>query len=164
MSTRKRDRFFGRFRPHQGTPSPTNIQQPSTAPTQSPTQASGVPSVRTTPSIRDAQWFLDEALSALGEKEREIIQDSLGQGSQDIRVVVQQSYDAAQSHKHQCENKRWRWSFRGQDVILREKAEKVIIWLDRFKSVGDVVANIAPLHVGLPWAGIRVILEVCISS
>jgi hypothetical protein len=32
-----------------------------------------------------------------------------------------------------------------------------------FKAVGDVVANIDPVHVGLPWAGILAILEVCID-
>lgn len=32
--------------------------------------------------------------------------------------------------------------------------------LEKFKSVGDVVANVDPLHVGLPWAGIRAVLEV----
>jgi hypothetical protein len=162
MPTRKRDRLFDKFRSHQGTPSPANVQQPSPAPTQCPTPPSSVPPAPTTPSTRDTQWFLNEALSALGEKERVIVQDGLGQGTQDILTAVQHSYDAAQSHKHQCESKRWRWSFRGQDVLLREKAEKVVIWLDRFKSVGDIVANVAPLHVGLPWAGIRVILEVCI--
>jgi len=36
-----------------------------------------------------------------------------------------------------------------------------MLWLDRFKSVGDVVANVAPLHVGVPWAGVRILLEVC---
>jgi hypothetical protein len=39
---------------------------------------------------------------------------------------------------------------------------KVLQLLDRFKSVGDVIANVDPVHVGLPWAGIRVILEVSI--
>jgi hypothetical protein len=39
--------------------------------------------------------------------------------------------------------------------------DKVLQLLDRFKSAGDVAANVDPVHIGLPWAGIRVILEVC---
>jgi hypothetical protein len=41
--------------------------------------------------------------------------------------------------------------------------DKVVRFLDKFKAVGDVVANIDPFHAGLPWAGIRAILEVCMT-
>jgi hypothetical protein len=37
-------------------------------------------------------------------------------------------------------------------------------WLDRFKQVGDVASNADPVHVGLPWAGIRVLLDVGIAK
>lgn len=49
---------------------------------------------------------------------------------------------------------------RGRPVILREEADKVIVWLDRFKAVGDIAMNADPIHAGLPWAGIRLLLEV----
>jgi hypothetical protein len=42
--------------------------------------------------------------------------------------------------------------------------DKVMRLLDKFKAMGDVVANIDPIHVGLPWVGIRAILEVCICK
>ncbi len=48
----------------------------------------------------------------------------------------------------------------GRTVVLKEKADKVVGWLNRFAAVGDVVANVDPVHVGLPWAGIRLLLEV----
>lgn len=44
--------------------------------------------------------------------------------------------------------------------MLRDEADKVLRWLDRFKSVSDVVANVDSVHIGLPWAGIRMLLEV----
>lgn len=37
-------------------------------------------------------------------------------------------------------------------------------WLDRFKQVGDVGSNADPVHIGLPWAGIRFLLEVSIAE
>lgn len=37
-------------------------------------------------------------------------------------------------------------------------------WLDRLKQVGDIASNADPVHVGLPWAGIRVLLEVGITE
>jgi hypothetical protein len=47
---------------------------------------------------------------------------------------------------------------------LFEQADKVVRLLDRFKAVGDIVANVDPVHVGLPWAGVRAILEVRIGE
>jgi ankyrin repeat domain-containing protein 50 len=37
-------------------------------------------------------------------------------------------------------------------------------WLDRFKQAGDVASNADPVHLGFPWAGIRVLLEVGIAE
>jgi hypothetical protein len=33
-------------------------------------------------------------------------------------------------------------------------------WLDQFKHIGDVVSNADPVHVGLPWVKIRLLLKV----
>jgi hypothetical protein len=44
---------------------------------------------------------------------------------------------------------------------LQDEADKVILWLDRFKQVGDIAVNADQIHAGLPWAGIRLLLEVC---
>lgn len=81
-------------------------------------------------------------------------------GGHDIRAAIDETYNAAADKKRQCDSKTWRCTFRGKDVVLSDAAKKVILWVDRFKSVGDVVANAAPIYAGLPWAGIRVILEV----
>ena len=47
---------------------------------------------------------------------------------------------------------------------MEEEADKVVGWLNRFTAVGDVVANVDPVHVGLPWAGIRLLLEVRVGT
>jgi hypothetical protein len=36
-----------------------------------------------------------------------------------------------------------------------------LAWLDKFKQVGDVAVNFDPHHAALPWAGVRLMLEVC---
>src|SRR5271170_349505 len=53
--------------------------------------------------------------------------------------------------------KRWTLTFRGHTIALRKEADKVV---DKFKQVGDIVVNADPIHAGLPWAGIRLLLEV----
>lgn len=47
---------------------------------------------------------------------------------------------------------------------LWDEADKVMLWLDRFKQVGDIAVNADPIHAGLPWAGIRLLLEATISE
>ncbi|KAK6605130.1 Vegetative incompatibility protein HET-E-1-like protein 7 [Botrytis cinerea] len=44
------------------------------------------------------------------------------------------------------------------------EAEKVLRGLRKFKEVGDIIVNVDPLHAGLPWAAIRLLLEVTISD
>lgn len=42
---------------------------------------------------------------------------------------------------------------------LRDEAGKVMLWLNRRKVAGDADMNIDPIHAGLPWAVIRLVLE-----
>ena len=58
------------------------------------------------------------------------------------------------------EDKRWNFQFKGHTVRLRDTADKVMVWLDKFKVVGDIAVNVDPMHAGLPWAGIRFLLQV----
>ncbi len=62
-----------------------------------------------------------------------------------------------------AEQGRWRFTFRGREVILRDTATKLLTWLDKFKQVGDIVVNHDPQHFALPWAGVRFLLEVWFS-
>ncbi|KAJ9218119.1 hypothetical protein DTO166G4_510 [Paecilomyces variotii] len=57
-----------------------------------------------------------------------------------------------------CKRKKWTFEFNGRTISLGEQAEKVIQWLDKIKAVGDVTVNVDPIHAGLPWAGVRMLL------
>jgi hypothetical protein len=158
---RKRDLVRRLFRGH--TPhTPPASSAAATSLTAPP--SSSVSSSQTTGLIEPSQKFLDLALRALTPEEQATIRKHLLVGTRDICAAVDDAYRAALGHKLICEDKRWCWNFRGRNVVLRDEADKVLLWLDRFKSIGDVVANVDPLHAGLPWAGIRMILEVRLDS
>lgn len=78
------------------------------------------------------------------------------------------AFDEVHAHAKELQQrskiKKWSWTYRGRQVYLFEQADKVVQLLDRFKAVGDIVANVDPVHVGLPWAGVRFILEVRIDQ
>jgi hypothetical protein len=52
------------------------------------------------------------------------------------------------------------FTFRGCIVRLRDEADNAMLWLDRFKQIRDIAVNADPIHAGLPWVGIRLLLEV----
>lgn len=69
-------------------------------------------------------------------------------------------YNAAKDKQQLCEANKWTWTIQGRTVKLRDATDKILYWLDRFKDVGDGIASLDPIHAGLPWAGIRLLLEV----
>jgi hypothetical protein len=62
--------------------------------------------------------------------------------------------------QQQCDDKAFTFRFCGQDIILRDYAEKVINFLQKFKTIGDVAVSFDPVHAALLWAGVRFVLQV----
>ena len=80
--------------------------------------------------------------------------------SADSNSMSEALFKAAEAKQKICEDKQWSFQFRGHTVSLRDTADKVITLLEKFKTVGEVVACVDPLHAGLPWAGIKLLLQV----
>ena len=68
----------------------------------------------------------------------------------DIDLALEQALAAAKEKQRCCIEKRWTFTFTGRTVVVKEEADKVVGWLNRFTAVGDVVANVDPVLVGLP--------------
>ncbi|KAL8626046.1 hypothetical protein Q9189_008273, partial [Teloschistes chrysophthalmus] len=82
----------------------------------------------------------------------------------DIDLALEETLAAAKQKQGFCITKRWTYTFAGRTVVLKEEADKVVGWLNRFTAIGDVVANVDPVHIGLPWAGIRLLLQAAVSE
>ena len=57
----------------------------------------------------------------------------------------------------------WKVKWGSREINVREKAEKLMSWITKFKEIGDIVVQYDPVHAALPWAGIRSILIACPS-
>jgi hypothetical protein len=101
-----------------------------------------------------------EALQRLSEKDRALILKHFSPISTGTTSMVDSLLITAKDKRKVCEDKRWNFQFKGHTVRLRDTADKVIVWLDKFKVVGDIAVNVDPMHAGLPWAGIRFLLQV----
>jgi hypothetical protein len=113
-----------------------------------------------TAAVALGQALLNRALELLSPQERVTIEEHIIATTDDIISAVEKALNAAQMKQNLCENKRWTFTIGGHIVTLREEADKVLLWLDRFKQVGDIAMNADPIHAGLPWAGIRLLLEI----
>ncbi|KAI9688037.1 MAG: hypothetical protein M1820_010310 [Bogoriella megaspora] len=47
---------------------------------------------------------------------------------------------------------------------LQHACDGLAKWAQKFVAVGDIVAQVDPIHVGLPWAGVRAILSISIHD
>lgn len=103
-------------------------------------------------------------LKRLSDDDRATLQDYICHNASDINLALEQALAAAKEKQRCCIEKRWTFTFIGRTVVVKEEADMVIGWLNRFRAVGDVVANIDPVHVGLPWASIRLLLEVKVGA
>ncbi|KAL9582972.1 MAG: hypothetical protein Q9212_002981, partial [Teloschistes hypoglaucus] len=77
----------------------------------------------------------------------------------DANLALEETLAAAKETQESYNTKRWTYTFAGRTVVLKEEADKVVGWLNRFTAIGDVVANVDPVHIGLPWAGIRLLFQ-----
>lgn len=71
---------------------------------------------------------------------------------------------AAQKAREDSDAKCWKYEWKGETIILRDITDKIVNWVDRFKSVVQVGVSFDPVHAALPWMGFRFILEVFASE
>jgi hypothetical protein len=153
QSSRTRDRvrsFFGR------SPSPLP-NHPARA-----TPISVQTSLHNPADSKNASGILALTLEKLDLKDRETVREMLPANVIGIDAAIAKAHICASDLQQLCAKKRWSWTYKGREIYVSDQVYKIMQFLDKFKSVGDVVANVDPVHVGLPWAGIRAILEVCV--
>jgi hypothetical protein len=149
-------------------PKPDHLRRLSNrSPLRLPDRSSTVPARTSSPgaaSTTCGSSILADALEALGPDDRELTGILLlPTNAISVDAAFDEVHTRARLLQQRCKIKRWSWNYKGRQVYLADQVDKVVRLLDKFKAVGDVVANVNPVYVGLPWAGIRAILEVCIS-
>lgn len=123
---------------------------------------SAVPSVgQLSPALDSfSHGLLKKTLEKLGERDRATIEEYISPSADDIELALRSAFMAAQEQRRVCETRRCTLRFGKRDISLRDEADKVVRLLDKCKQVGDIAVNVDPMHAGLPWAAIRLLLEV----
>lgn len=106
------------------------------------------------------QLWNEAAKSVRDSKTSGIDQDLIGSdiSIDDVRAAVQNKLD-------ECIQKRWAYTrSNGREIRLWDVLDKVMQWVNKFKTIGDVAVQYDPGHAALPWAAIRFVLQASVSS
>ena len=80
-------------------------------------------------------------------------------------VTIEDVHAAVQEKLDECTRKRWKYiRSDGQKVVLWDVVNKIVIWVNKFKEVGDVVIQYDAGHAALPWDAIRFLIQASVSS
>jgi len=137
---------------------PTPLVARPSSPSSNPSPGPGSRPARQTVAV--SRDFLDRVLELLPQRDRATIEEHSLTTTDDIDSTLEGALIAAQYKRKLCEDKRWTFVVRGRTVKLLDEADNVMLWLDRFKQVGDVAMRANPIHASIPWVGIRLLLEV----
>ncbi|KAF2489858.1 hypothetical protein BU16DRAFT_566956 [Lophium mytilinum] len=129
----------------------TTLQNQPSAP------QSGIPG-----GILNPSNLWDRAIQKLSDREQEIISQYRSPQSQSNESVVQQLDQLcriATDKKIKSEQSQWKVTFGGKEFVLRNVADSIIGYVQKLKAVGDLAATCDPVHVALPWAAVRFLLQ-----
>ena len=100
----------------------------------------------------------EAAFSGLSERDRAAFPSPDDNTHDHLEAVL----EATKKSQEICDREKWRFKIGGKMINLRDRAEKILEWLEKFKQIGDTAIQYDPVHAALPWAGIRFLLQVCI--
>lgn len=114
------------------------------------------------PSSRaQAENLWQNALNTLGDD----VKGSLAIRNAPRRDILAAVQRTVEERKQLCLHKRWKFKKpNGEEIILRDVFDKILTWLDRFKSIGDIAMQCDAAHAALPWAAVRFLLNVAVSE
>ncbi|ESK88348.1 ankyrin repeat and socs box protein 7 [Moniliophthora roreri MCA 2997] len=95
-----------------------------------------------------------EALETLDDDKQHI-------ASEEKLEALNQLHQLIEHAKEECIRKRWKYKWKGRQVVLRDVFEKIMGRIKAYESLGDGIAGSSNCsEVGLAWAGIKFLLEI----
>lgn len=67
----------------------------------------------------------------------------------------------AEKKKTECEGKQWSYkNSAGEQVFVRERVNVLLVNLNKYTAIGDLVVQPLPSVVSLAWGGFKILLQV----
>ena len=102
--------------------------------------------------------FTEKNPKLLQKYERMLLKDSEFPGREDPQTrmssILSRNLDKMASRQ-------WSIKWKGQPRQIREQVDRIVQVVQVAKDFGSVAAGLDPIHAGLPWAGVCMLLQVC---
>lgn len=116
--------------------------------------------------LADSRW--SRALEQLRkEKPRlydsfEFLRPETSDLSNDPEKVASKLFDVVEKKRLQLESRRWTLPFkiRGRTKSIKSSLDTLFKCIQAVKDVGSAAASLDPIHAGIPWACVSVVLDV----
>ena len=97
------------------------------------------------------------ALSNLSEKDQKELRSELNsQGNFEINALT----TTVSQLQQQVHSERWHVRFRHRELDLSHVLDSIVSWVKKFIAIGDIAVQYDPAHAALPWAALRLVLQV----
>lgn len=103
-----------------------------------------------TPNCRSLLW--QKAVEALPQKDRDSLPLAQAGTPDALLADVNEQIQRSKGKPVPLVN--------GETFFVRDVLEKIAKWVKRFVEVGDVAVQLDPSHAALPWAALRLVLQV----
>lgn len=106
----------------------------------------------------DTLWI--EAFQRLLGEDQKRLFEHVSLEPTEMSTIPMDILESIQDKRKQCEEKKLTMTVGNKTIDLKDIANEALDWLEKFKGVMDVAVSADPMHAALPWAGVKVILEV----
>ncbi|RPB14650.1 hypothetical protein P167DRAFT_604081 [Morchella conica CCBAS932] len=84
--------------------------------------------------------------------------------SDGLLKVLDDVLKATETARETCREKMWKVKWKGKYIVLRDIADKTIEWVNKFKTLGNIIAQGDPVHAAIPWVPVRYLIEFIIKD
>lgn len=106
--------------------------------------------------MRSKLSLWEQAIASLPEAD----QKEFDFNEPDLLKTLNAVLNATKQVRDTCYQKMWKFKWRGEAVVLRDVADKTILWVNKFKEMGNMIAQCDPIFLATPWAPIKFVMEV----
>jgi hypothetical protein len=71
-----------------------------------------------------------------------------------------QVQEIIKSRLQEMQSKQWKVQVGGIDIKVRDQMDRIVGVISAIRDVGSSVAALGPVHAGIPWASVCVLLSV----
>ena len=90
--------------------------------------------------------------------ERMLSKDAESPGNEDLQTKMS---SILSRNLNRMASRQWSVKWKGKALRVRDQVDRIVKLVQTAKDFGSVAAGIDPIHAGIPWAGVSVLLQVC---